>query len=71
MKWENFFNIMKKRLRQQALDEKIERENFEEFSERVKRMLLDFPAEDIDKIIDSMGKRVDDIIRSGGYRTKY
>ena len=34
-------------------------------------MLLDFPAEDIDKIIDSMGKRVDDIIRSGGYRTKY
>ena len=68
---ENFFNTMKKRLRQQALDEKIERETFEEFSERVKRMLLDFPAEDIDKIIDSMGKRVDDIIRSGGYRTKY
>ena len=68
---ENLFNTAKRKLRRQALDEKIERETFEEFSQRVKEMLLNFPANDIDKIIDSMGKRVDTIIKTGGYRTKY
>ena len=51
---ENLFNTAKRKLRRQALDEKIERETFEEFSQRVKEMLLNFPANDIDKIIDSM-----------------
>ena len=68
---ENLFNTVKKRLRRQALDQNIEYETFEEFSERVTKTLLEFPAKDIDKIIDSMGKRVDDIIKTGGYRTKY
>lgn len=68
---ENLFNTVKKRLRRQALDNKIEFETFEQFSERVKQTLLDFPAKSIDKIIDSMGKRVDEIIKTGGYRTKY
>ena len=68
---ENLFNTIKKRLRQQALDKQIEQETFEEFSARVKETLLNFPPDDIDKIIDSMDKRVDSIIRTGGYRTKY
>ena len=68
---ENLFHTIKKELRRQALEDKIEHENFEEFSERVKQTLLNFPARDIDKIIDSMKKRVDDIIDSGGYRSKY
>lgn len=68
---ENLFHTVKKRLRQQALDDRIEHETFNEFSNRVKKMLMEFPANEIDKIIDSMGKRVDDILKTGGYRTKY
>ncbi len=68
---ENLFNTIKKSLRQQALDRQIERETFEEFSARVKQTLLDYPSDNIDKIINSMDKRVDSIIKTGGYRTKY
>jgi len=68
---ENLFNTIKKRLRQQALDHQIEHESFEQFSERVQQTLLNFSPNDIDKIIDSMNKRVDTIIKTGGYRTKY
>ena len=68
---ENLFHTMKKRLRIQALEEQIEYETFEQFSLRVKQQLLNVKAEDVDKIIDSMNKRVDDVLRTGGYRTKY
>ena len=68
---ENLFHLVKKKLRRQALDQNIEQETFEEFSHRVKQTLLEFPAKDIDKIIDSMPKRVNQIIKTGGDRTKY
>lgn len=68
---ENLFHTVKKRLRRQALDEEIEHETFPEFSTRVRRMLLEFPPEEINKIIESMNKRVDMILKTGGYRTKY
>ena len=68
---ENFFNNVKNKLTQQALENQIMSETFLQFSERVKQTLMAYPSEEIDKIINSMSKRVNDIIQSGGYRSKY
>ena len=68
---ENWFHIIKKRLRQQALDRNIVKESFKEFSDRVKDTMMNAPADEIDRIIDSMPKRIEDILKSGGYRSKY
>lgn len=68
---ENFFHLAKQKLRQQALDENIQQETFQEFSDRLKRTMFQFDKEIINKIIESMDKRVDEIIKSGGYRSKY
>ena len=68
---ENFFHTIKKRLRLQAIEENIEAETIEEFARRTKALMLDCNADDIDKIVDSMGKRVDCILESGGYHSKY
>lgn len=68
---ENWFHLLKKRLRQQALDRQIERETFLEFSNRVKSTMEESSTEEIDRIINSMDCRVNDILKSGGFRTKY
>jgi len=68
---ENFFNLVKNALRQQAIDDKITHETFEQYSERVTRTLLNYPVTVINKIIDSMPRRVELIIQSEGRRIKY
>ena len=68
---ENFFNLIKVELRRQALQNNITRENYEEFSQRVYNTIINFPVAQIDKIIDSMDKRMDLIIKGNGKRTKY
>ena len=68
---ENFFNLIKIELRRQALQDNITRENYEAFSQRVYNTMINFPAEHIDKIIDTMNKRMDLIIKGNGKRTKY
>ena len=45
---ENIFHIVKKKLHQDALEMKIEREDFEEFSARVKRKLESVPVDVVD-----------------------
>ena len=68
---ENLFNQVGQQLRQQVLDGNITHETFEEFSARVKKTLEEFPSEKIDKIIDSMEKRIGMIIKAKGQRIKY
>ena len=68
---ENFFNVVKKKLKQDVIAKNIESETFQEFSNRVRAILLEYPVEEIDKIIDSMPKRLIDIVKRGGYRSKY
>ena len=46
-------------------------ESFEEFSERVKTTLAEYPSKGIDKIIESMDKRMDLIIKAKGQCIKY
>ena len=68
---ENFFHSVSDKLRQQALHNRIEKETFNEFSARVKKTLLEYPAADIDKIIESMDKRIEMVLKARGMRIKY
>ena len=49
--WDPLSNIVKKKLHQDALEMKIEREGFEEFSARVKRTLESVPVDAVDRTI--------------------
>ena len=68
---ENFFNCISMELRKQALEKKIRKETFEQFSARVKKTMLDYPTSKIDKIIETMDKRIGMVIEAKGMRIKY
>jgi len=68
---ENVFKLLGDQLRDNALDQNIEREKFREFRRRVVKTLLGIPADVIDRIIASMPKRIDSIIEARGGRLKY
>ena len=68
---ENFFNIVKVNLKNQAIASKKTAETFEEFTLRVKTMLETFPVDIIDKIILSMDKRINLVLESKGRRIRY
>lgn len=68
---ENFFNVVSKRLMQDALDKQIKKETFEEFSNRVKETILNFDKQYINKLIGSMDKRIGNVIKRRGCRLKY
>ena len=44
---ENFFHLVKLQLKRQAIELNITKETYEEFSARVIRTILDFPAQTI------------------------
>lgn len=68
---ENFFHLVGKELKKQALERKITSETEEEFVARVIKTMMEFPVEPINKTIESMDKRIQMIIKNGGQRTKY
>lgn len=68
---ENFFNTLKKALKKEALTKNITHETFEQFSRRCEEVMRRFPASEIDKIIESMPRRIDAVIKGKGNRTKY
>ena len=68
---ENIFHIVKRRLRQDALDQQITREDFPAFSARVKTILETIPIDVVDRTILSMGKRINKITKRKGQRIKY
>ena len=68
---ENIFHIVKRRLRQDALDQQITQEDFAAFSARVKTTLETIPIDVVDRTILSMGKRINEIIKRKGQRIKY
>lgn len=68
---ENFFHLASKLLRKQAIEEKIQEETKEEFTARVKKNLIEYPPKKIDAIIESMDKRIKQIILARGQRIKY
>ena len=68
---ENVFHLVDSALREEATMKNISHETFEEFSSRVQQCMMNFPTDVIDRIIDSMPKRIDMIITNKGYRLKY
>ena len=68
---ENFFHLVALKLHDDALQQNITKETYEEFSSRVKATMENYPVSDIDKIIASMDRRMSEIIRLKGGRLKY
>ena len=68
---ENVFKQVKDTLAVQAIRENIEKESFEQFEKRVTETLLKFPVDSINKVIESMGKRMDELICGKGIRLRY
>ena len=68
---ENFFNSVTIKLNNDAIDKKITRESFEEFSQRVKEIMLSFSSKEVDKIIGNTDKRITAVVKGKGQRTKY
>ena len=68
---ENFFNIATMKLNNDAIEKQITRESIDEFSARVTRTMRSFSSNEIDKIIDSMDKRITEVLKGKGQRTKY
>ena len=68
---ENVFNYVKDKLHQQAIQENITFEDFDDFSERAEIMLMNTPISYINKTIDTMPKRLSMIVKAGGKRIRY
>lgn len=62
--------MVNKELRPQAIVKQMDKETFEEFSERVQNTLIKLNIEPSDSIIKTMGKRIDEIIKCKGQRIK-
>ena len=68
---ENLFHLTKKKLKSDAIENKITKETYTEFVTRVKDTMLSTPIDLIDRIIYSMDKRIDLVITCKGQRIKY
>ena len=68
---ENFFHIISRKLSEDAIDRDIQKETFTEFSDRVRQTMLNFDTSKIDRIIGTMDKRINLIIKRRGQRLKY
>lgn len=68
---ENLFNLIKCNLEDEAIKQNITKESFEQFTERVLRAFNNISTEKVDKLILSMARRIEAVLASKGYRTKY
>ena len=68
---ENFFHLISVELGKEAISKRINKETFEQFSERCVRAMQTYSVDIIDAIIESMPKRVDMVIKRKGQRIKY
>ena len=70
---ENFFHLVKKQQNRDALEQNTTLENYPQFSDHVKEIILNFPVATIDNIIESMNKQMTMIIRrrGRGYNINY
>ena len=68
---ENIFHLVGAQLRKDAREQEIGRETYEQFCHRIKRTMINFPTEVINSTIESMGRRIDAVIKMKGQRTKY
>ena len=68
---ENFFNLAKKGIRQEAIAKRIQKETQDEFAARCAAYLNSYPTAHINALIESMDRRIDSVIKARGQRIKY
>ena len=68
---ENAFHNIRKRLAQESIDQNIVKESYSQFCQRVRRTILNYDKDVIDRTIESMPKRINLVIKNKGIRTKY
>jgi len=68
---ENFFHMVGEAIHEDTIVKEIRYETFEDFSARVHEIIINFPNTEIDKIINSMDRRIGQIIKAKGNRIKY
>ena len=68
---ENIFHIMRRKLKEDALEQEINNESYEQFCDRIKSTFASLSTELIDKTISSMPNRIEAILQTKGRRTKY
>ncbi len=68
---ENLFNQVRMEIKKQSLQNVIQRESEAEFTSRVKQLLLSYDPERVDRLIDSMPRRIQEVLKVKGQRIKY
>ena len=68
---ENLFSMVERALRQDTLQQVTTRESYEKFSARVKEIVMSISHDYINRTIESLNKRMDDVANSKGQRNKY
>lgn len=68
---ENMFHMVRRQLKDDAIEKKIEHEKYDQFCKRVKDTIESMDVDYIDKTIASMPQRIDAVIKCKGGRTKY
>ena len=68
---ENLFSMVERLSCEDAIQQVITRESYEEFSARVKKTIKSIWHDYINRTIESLNKRIDDIAKSKGQRIKY
>ena len=65
------FNLIDRKLERDAIEQNITHETYQQFSARVQNTLENYPIAEIDKIIDTMPKRMNQVINCNGGRLRY
>ena len=68
---ENIFNLVDKKLESDAIEENITHETYKQFSARVQNTLENYIIAATDEVIDTMPKRMHQIINYNGGRFRY
>ena len=68
---ENAFNFVKGYLDDEAIEQNITKESFDQFTTRVLRAFNNIPIDYIDKLISSMTHRIAAVLACNDHRTKY
>ena len=68
---ENVFHLSGKKIKLDGLALNIQHESFEQFQQRCQSTLMSFSSDIIDRTISSMPKRLLEVIKGRGNRTKY
>jgi len=68
---ENIFHLVRRKMAQEAIDRHIVSESYEVFAARVKHTIESMPIDVIDRTLESMAGRMQDIIDCKGIRIKY